>query len=94
MIIPVLDFTQTTCLSFYYFMHGESTATLRVYSEYFPENEGIVQEFWSIAGDRGQSWQKTSVTVKPNDERVSYGLTFAPLIVLCKVLIILKYTKS
>ena len=93
MIIPVLDFTQTTCLSFYYFMHGESTATLRVYSEYFSENEGNVQEFWSIAGDRGQSWKKTSVTVKPTDERVSYGLTFIPLIVLYNVLITLKYIK-
>ncbi|XP_041465292.1 MAM and LDL-receptor class A domain-containing protein 1-like [Lytechinus variegatus] len=56
--IPVL---QTSCLQFYYYMHGEHMGSLRVYSDVISSNP-----VWSRSGSQGRQWFRGLATLEPS----------------------------
>jgi hypothetical protein len=60
-----------SCVSFYYFMHGETMGTLRVFSETSSKN---INTIWELSGDQGQFWQKISLTVNPTEKFYQIGI--------------------
>ena len=62
---PVINDTQTRCLSFWYHMYGTHVNTLLAYLK-TTDVTGLGTVLWKKSGDQGNKWIQASVTVNPS----------------------------